>query len=81
MRGGRKKNGCSGEKVILWRRSCTFRARREEVERILERSSLLCVGEAEGKGTMGVSDLPVGVECVQVVRAVWGWCTATWTEV
>jgi hypothetical protein len=51
------------------------------VERILERSSLLCVGEAEGKGTMGVSDLPVGVECVQVVRAVWGWCTATWTEV
>lgn len=40
------------------------------MERILERSSLFCVGEAKGKGTMGVSDLPVGVQYVQVVRAV-----------
>lgn len=33
------------------------------MERILERSDLLCVGEAKGKeGTMGVSDLPVGVQ-------------------
>lgn len=42
------------------------------MERILEQSSLPCVGEAEGRGTLGVSDLPVGVECVQVVCAVWG---------
>lgn len=34
------------------------------MERILERSDLFCVGEAKGKeeGTMGVSDLPVGVQ-------------------
>lgn len=35
-------------KVLLWSRSCTCRVRRGEVERILERSSLFCVGEATG---------------------------------
>lgn len=42
------------------------------MERILERSSLFCVGEATGKGTMGVSDFtswcsPVCLGCPRSV--------------